>query len=58
MAAPRRWLVTHTRTVDADTAEDAIERADDGKCGGHWEAEELCDCGAYLTPRHREECQT
>jgi hypothetical protein len=32
------WLVTFTKQVEADDWEEAIQRADDGKGGGHWEA--------------------
>lgn len=36
------YLVTYTRFVtDVDDADEAIQRADDGKGGGHWEAIEM-----------------
>jgi hypothetical protein len=34
----QEWLVTFTKQVTACTFDEAIERADDGKGGGNWEA--------------------
>jgi hypothetical protein len=40
---PRRWIVTGTSmVVEADTAQDAVERADQ-MSGWHWEAVEVTD---------------
>lgn len=40
----KQWVVTYTSmTIDADTAEEAIDRAGDFKGGGNWEAEEVGD---------------
>ena len=35
----RQWIVTFTKEVTAKDVNDAIAKADDGKGGGHWDAE-------------------
>jgi hypothetical protein len=37
-AEPVEWTVTFTKTVSARSYDEAVERADDGKGGGSWEA--------------------